>query len=344
MSVKVFVIGAGAIGGMLAVKLSLSGEDVSLCDRGSHLAAIRDSGLKLQWQDGQMLTARPTGYERAEEAGVQDLVVLAVKSYDLEQAVQGIDALLGPETVVLTVQNGLPWWYFQREGGSFDGHVLTTLDPRGVLAAAIDPNRILGCVAYPAAVVEAPGFIKHIEGNRFPVGELDGRETERASDIAAVLGRAGLKSRVIDDIRAEIWLKAWGSLSFNPISALTHATMEQICRYPETRQLAADLMTEAQIVAEKLGIRFRHTIEKRLAGAEAVGAHKTSMLQDLEHGDPFETEALVGSVLEIGRLTKTPTPMSSTIYALLGLLENTVQRSGGRLKVEKRAANQAKSA
>lgn len=341
---KVCVIGAGAVGGTLAVKLSLSGEDVSICDRGPHLAAIRDTGLKLQWQDGQVLIATPPAYDRAEEAGVQDLVVLAVKSYDLEQAIQGIDALLGPETLVLTVQNGLPWWYFQREGGPFDNQVLTTLDPRGVLAAAIDPNRILGCVAYPATVLAAPGFIQHIEGNRFPVGELDGRQTERARNISAALCRAGLKSRVIDDIRAEIWLKAWGSLSFNPISALTHATMEEICRYPETRQLAADLMKEAQIIAEKLGISFRHTIEKRLAGAEAVGAHKTSMLQDVEHGDPFETEALVGSILEIGRLTKTPTPMGSTVYALLKLLEKTVQTSGGSLKVNTRATNEIPSA
>lgn len=338
---RVCVVGAGAIGGMIAARLALSGEAVSVIDRGSHLAAIRSNGLKLRWQDGTIFTARVRAFDKASEAGEQDLVVLGVKSYDLEQATQHIEHLLGSETAVITVQNGLPWWYFQKEGGEFEGLTLTTLDPNGVLADTIDAARIIGCVAYPAAAVVAPGFVEHIEGERFPVGELDGRETERVSRISEALTRAGLKSRVISDIRSEIWLKAWGTLSFNPISALSHATMEEICQFPETRQLAADMMAEAQIVAEKLGIRFRHTIEKRLEGAEKVGAHKTSMLQDVEAGRPLETEALVGSILELGRLTRTPTPAIAAVYSLLRLLENVMRASGGALKIDKSAASKA---
>jgi ketopantoate reductase len=331
--VKVCVVGAGAIGGMIAVKLALSGEDVSVIDRGPHLAAIETDGLKLRWHDGTVLSAKVGAFEKAADAGEQDLVVLAVKSYDLVQAVTHIEHLLGPDTMVMTVQNGIPWWYFQREGGTFQGRTLTSLDPDGILALAVDAKRIIGSVAYPAAALVEPGMVRHIEGDRFPVGELDGSETERVGRVSEAFNRSGLRSRVINDIRAEIWLKAWGSLSFNPISALTHATMEQICRSPQTRQLAADMMTEAQVIAEKLGIKFRHTIEKRLEGAEAVGPHKTSMLQDLEEGRPLETEALVGSILEMGRLTDTPTPASSAVYALLKLLENILRASGGGLKI-----------
>jgi ketopantoate reductase len=332
---KICIVGAGAIGGMIAVKLALSGEEMSVIDRGAHLAAIRQDGLKLRWQDGTLFSAKVRAFDNPTVAGPQDLVVLAVKSYDLESAIDGLEHLLGPQTMVMTVQNGIPWWYFQKEGGKFKGHSLTSLDPKKVLANAVDPKRILGCVAYPAAAIESPGVVHHIEGERYPIGELDGKETQRAILVSAAFTKAGLKSRVISDIRAEIWLKAWGSLSFNPISALTHATMEEICRYPGTRQLAADMMMEAQVIAEKLGIQFRHTIEKRLEGAEKVGAHKTSMLQDVEEGRPLETEALVGSVIEMGRLTETPTPAISAVYALLKLLENVVRRAGGALRVRR---------
>ena len=331
---RVCVVGAGAMGGMIAVKLALAGEDVSVIDRGAHLLAIKQDGLKLRWDDGAALTAEIAAFGKALEAGTHDLVVLAVKSYDLEQAVDGIEHLFGPETMVMTVQNGIPWWYFQREGGKYEGLRLATLDPNGILSRAVDPARIIGCVSYPAAAITAPGVVQHIEGERFPVGELDGQETERVTSVSEAFTRSGLKSRVISDIRAEIWLKAWGSLSFNPISALTHATMEEICRYPGTRQLAADMMAEAQAIAEKLGITFRHTIEKRLEGAEKVGPHKTSMLQDVESGHQLETEALVGSVMEMGRITKTPTPAISAVYALIKLLEDVIHDSGKAWKVE----------
>jgi 2-dehydropantoate 2-reductase len=248
-----------------------------------------------------------------------------VKAYDLERVAQDIHHLLGPETIVMTVQNGIPWWYFQKEGGSFDGKRLETLDPHGILSDRIDAGRIMGCVAYPAAALVAPGIIEHVEGDRFPVGELDSRETPRAKMVSEAMIKAGLKSRVLTDIRAEMWLKAWGSLSFNPISALSHATMAGICRSPETRRLAVAMMTEAQSIAAKLGISFRHTIEQRVQGAEAVGEHKTSMLQDLEAGKPLEIEALIGAILEMGKLTNTTTPVIESVYALVKLLDEGTQ-------------------
>ncbi len=338
---KVCVIGAGAIGGMMAVKLASAGEEVSVIDRGAHLAAIRSNGLKLRWQDGTILSARVRALEHAKDAGEQDLIILGVKSYDLETASHHVPPLLGPASAVLTVQNGIPWWYFQRHGGEFDGRSLRTLDPSGVLARTIEAERLVGCVAYPAASIIAPGVIEHIEGDRFPLGELDGSETERVARISETLTRAGLKSRVIPDIRSELWLKAWGSLTFNPISALSHATMEEICQFPETRRLAAGMMAEAQTIAEKLGITFRHTIEKRLEGAEKVGAHKTSMLQDVEAGRTLETEALVGSILELGRMTDTETPNITAIYSLLRLLEKVMRASDGVLKIDKSAGSKA---
>lgn len=329
---KVCVVGAGAIGGIIAVRLALAGEDVCVVERGDHLAAIRSNGLKLRWRDGTVYSARLRAFERAAEAGEQDLVVLAVKAYDLEEVARSIAPLLGSETAVMTVQNGIPWWYFRREGGRFDGARLASLDPNDTLVNAIADDRIIGCVAYPAAAIAEPGIVHHIEGDRFPMGELDGRETERVTRISDAFERGGLKSRVISDIRAEVWLKAWGTLSFNPISALSHATMAEICQFDETRQLAATMMEEAQTIATRLGITFRHTIEKRLEGAEKVGAHKTSMLQDLEAGRRLETDALVGAILEMGKLTSTPAPAITTVHALLRLLENVRQSSGAALR------------
>ncbi|MCZ6744718.1 MAG: 2-dehydropantoate 2-reductase, partial [Alphaproteobacteria bacterium] len=203
---------------------------------------------------------------------------LATKAHYLESVARDVPALLGPDTPIVTVQNGIPWWYFHRHGGAFDGRRLESLDPTGVLGKYIDGDRIIGCVVYPAAAVTEPGVIHHVEGDRFPIGELDGSETDRAKRLLDALVNAGFRSRIIDDIRAEIWLKAWGNLSFNPISALTHATLVEICQFRDTRKLAAEMMAEAQVIANKLGIQFRHTIEKRIAGAESVGAHKTSML------------------------------------------------------------------
>jgi 2-dehydropantoate 2-reductase len=332
---KICVVGAGAIGGLLAAKFALAGEDVTVIDQGAHLAAIQKNGLKLEWHDGKVQTAKMKAVNKATEAGKQDIVVLAVKAHFLDQVVRDIDSLLGPDTIVLTVQNGLPWWYFQKLGGKYDNHRLQSLDPSGVLTKHIDPNRIIGCVVYPAAAAIAPGVIHHVEGDRFPIGELDGKETPRVKELHDVFIKAGLKSMVLPDIRSEIWLKAWGNLSFNPISALTHATLVDICQFAETRELAATMMKEAQDIAQKLGVTFRVTIEKRIAGAEAVGAHKTSMLQDVEAGRSLETEALIGSILEMAKLTNTPSPAIESVYALVKLLNKVMLLEGGGVKVEK---------
>lgn len=331
---KICVVGAGAIGGLMGAKLALAGEDVTLIDQGAHLAAIKKNGLKLIWEDGSEHVAKNVkAFDRVEDAGPQDLVILALKAHYLEAAARKIGALLGPDTMIVTVQNGIPWWYFQRHGGPYEGRRLTTLDPDGVLEKNIPAERIIGCVVYPAAAVEAPGVIHHVEGDRFPVGELDGKETERVKRLYDTFVKAGFKSRILDNIRSEIWLKAWGNLSFNPISALTHATLVEICQFPETRRLAAAMMKEAEAIANKLGITFRHTIEKRIEGAESVGAHKTSMLQDVEHGRSLEVEALVGAILELGRITETPAPSIEAVYACVKLLNKTTMLKGLGVRV-----------
>jgi len=322
---KVCIFGAGAVGGFIATRFSLAGEDVTVIDRGPHLAAIKSGGIKLEWEDGSVKVAKVKTVGEASDAGRQDLVVLAVKAHSLEQVAKEIHTLLEPATIIMTVQNGIPWWYFQKHGGDLDGRRLLSLDPNGTLTAAIDVDRIVSCVVYPAVSLVAPGIVRHIEGDYLPVGQPDGKITPRVLAVDALLAKAKLRSRVLSDIRAEIWLKALGTLSFNPISALTRATMVEICRFSEARQLTITMMREAQTVAERLGISMRHTVEKRLEGAEAVGAHKTSMLQDVEAGRPLETEALVGAILEMGRLTKTPTPAIETVYALTKLLDHQMR-------------------
>lgn len=335
---KICIVGAGAIGGLLGAKFALAGEDVTLIDQGAHLAAIKKNGLKLIWEDGSEHVARPRlATDKVEEAGPQDIVVLALKAHYLESVARKIGGLLGPETMVVTVQNGIPWWYFHNHGGPFDGHRLESLDPDGTLGKNIPGDRIVGCVVYPAAAVTEPGVIHHVEGDRFPVGELNGKITERVQKLSEVFVKAGFKSRILEDIRSEIWLKAWGNLSFNPISALTHATLQEICQFPDTRKLAATMMAESQAIANKLGIAFRHTIEKRIEGAESVGAHKTSMLQDVEGGRSLEVEALVGAVLELGRITETPAPSIEAVYACVKLLNKILMLQGLGVRATKAA-------
>jgi ketopantoate reductase/2-keto-4-pentenoate hydratase/2-oxohepta-3-ene-1,7-dioic acid hydratase in catechol pathway len=334
---RICVVGAGAIGGLIAAKFALAGNDVTVIDQGLQLTAIQKSGIKLEWHDGKVQTAKVKAVNKPADAGKQDVIVLAVKAHFLDQVVRDMDAMLDDNTVVLTVQNGLPWWYFQKLGGQYDGQRLKSLDPSGVLTKRIDPERLIGCVVYPAAAVTAPGVIHHVEGDRFPIGELDGKSSERVKLLHDVFVKAGLKSRVLDDIRSEIWLKAWGNLSFNPISALTHATLVDICQFAETRALAATMMKEAQDIAQKLGVIFRVSIEKRIAGAESVGAHKTSMLQDVEAGRSLETEALIGSILEMAKLTNTPAPAIEAVYALVKLLNKVMLTEGGGVKVAKEA-------
>jgi 2-dehydropantoate 2-reductase len=322
---RICVVGAGSIGGHLAVLLAEAGNEVTVIARGPHLAAIRENGLKLVMEDGSEHVARNIrATDAIPSAGPQDVVILTVKANQVEPVVGDLAALLTGDTVLISMQNGIPWWYFQRHGGSHENHCVHSVDPEGRVMKRIDPRRIIGCVVYPAATIAAPGVVRHIEGNRYPLGELDGSATPRVARIAEVFTAAGLKSPVLDDIRSEIWLKLWGNLSFNPISALTHSTLVDVCQHPLSRLLAHDMMSEAQAIAHKLGIEFRVTIEKRIAGAEKVGKHKTSMLQDIEAGREPEIDALLGSVIELGRVTHTPTPHLDTVYALVKLLAQTV--------------------
>ncbi len=326
---EICVVGAGAIGGLIGARLALAGEDVTLIERGAHLAAIQRDGLKLIMSDGDELVARTVkATDDMGRAGPQDLVILAVKAHHIPAMARGIRKLFGPETAVVTVQNGIPWWYFQKHGGEFEGRRIEAVDPGGIIEASIEADRIVGCVAYPAGAVVAPGVVRHTEGNRFPVGELDGSQSERVSMISECFINAGFKSFVLDDIRSEIWLKLLGNLSFNPISALSHAPLVDICQFLPTRELATKMMIEAQNIAHKLGIAFRHTIEKRLAGAEGVGKHKTSMLQDVEAGRALEVEAMIGAVVEMGRLTNTPTAHIDAVYACVKLLDKVMVEDG----------------
>jgi 2-dehydropantoate 2-reductase len=331
---RICVFGAGAIGGLLALKLAASGEEVTVIARGAHLAAIRERGLTLL-EEGREEVARVRATDRAAEAGPHDVVVLAMKAHQVAPVVGDVNALVGPRTVIVTAQNGIPWWYFAKHGGEHEGKRLESVDPGGVIAATLDVARVVGSIIYPAAELEAPGVIRHVEGNRVTLGELDGAETERVRALAEVLRRAGFKARVTPDIRSELWVKLWGNCTFNPISALTHATLAEITGFPAVRALAAAMMREAQAVGEKLGARFVIPLEKRMAGAESVGAHKTSMLQDMEAGRPTELEALLGAVVELGRITGTPTPNLDAVYALAGLLERT-RGPGGRVALERR--------
>jgi 2-dehydropantoate 2-reductase len=233
-------------------------------------------------------------------------------------------ALYHDRTVVIPMQNGIPWWYFMNHGGPYAGRRIESVDPDGALAANVEVERVIGCVVYPAAALIAPGVVRHVEGNRFSLGELDAAKTERIQQIAQVFNRAGLKAPIRARIRSEIWVKLWGNLAFNPISALTRATLAEIGAHPQARALARAMMLEAQATAERLGIEFGVTVDQRIAGAAEVGAHKTSMLQDIEAGRPTEVDALVGAVAELGRLTGTPTPHIDAIYASVKLLEQTL--------------------
>lgn len=332
---KYAIVGAGAIGGYLGAKLSLAGEEVTFIARNKNLQAIHAQGFQLQLPDGSVQHATQVrAVQHMAEAGPQDVVLLTTKAHQVRELLPDLRALFGPDTLVVTMINGIPWWYFQKIGGQFEGRSLSSVDPDGALAAAIEPERIIGSIVYPAAELVAPGVVKLIEGNRFTLGELDGQRTPRIEALAKSLMAAGFKAPVSRDIRSEIWVKLWGNLSFNPISALTHATLEDICRFPLTRELAARMMTEAKNVGEKLGVEFKISLEQRIAGAESVGAHKTSMLVDVEQGRALELQALVGSVVELGRITNTPTPTIDAIYAVTSLLAKTLAEARGGLAIQ----------
>jgi 2-dehydropantoate 2-reductase len=331
--VKIAVVGAGAIGGYVGGWLAAAGEEVTFIARGANLAAIKQNGMRVIGEDGTEVVARPAAFERAAEAGPQDFVVLAVKAHQVAAIAADVAALCHGETAIVTMQNGIPWWYFHKHGGPLEGTAVRSADPDGSIAKLIDADRVIGSVVYPAATLEAPGVVHVVEGRRFTLGEPDGSTSARAQAISAAFVRAGFKAPVIADIRSEIWLKLWGNLSFNPISALTHSTLAGLLRFPLTRELSIEMMREAETVANKLGVTFRIGIDKRIAGAEKVGEHKTSMLQDVEAGRPLELEALIGAAVELGRLTQTPTPHIDAVYALVSLLAKQLSETHGRLSL-----------
>ena len=327
---KICVIGAGAIGGLLAAKLAEAGEEVGVVARGAQLKAIREHGLVLREEDKDIV-ARVAASDRIADLGEPDLIVLGMKAHQVAAVAPEVGSILGPRTLVLTAQNGIPWWYFFKHGGPREGVRLQSVDPGGVIADHLPIDRVITTVVYPAAEIERPGVIRHVEGNRFSLAEIDGAKSERISAISEIFGGAGFKAPVVTDVRAEIWTKLLGNLSLNPISALTHATLQDICRYPKTRALAMEMMREALAVAEAFGIRLRISLEKRIAGAEAVGAHKTSMLQDVENGRGLEADALIGSVIELARMADVATPHIDAIYAVTKLLGQTLIDAKGRL-------------
>jgi 2-dehydropantoate 2-reductase len=333
---KIAVVGAGAIGGYLGTRLSLAGQEVTFIARRRNLEAINSDGFRLVLEDGTQEHARGVrAVQHMAEAGPQDVVLITLKAHQLREVVQELPALFGPDTTVVTMINGVPWWYFHGLAGPYEGRAVTSVDPDGVIAATIAPRRIIGSVVYPAAELVAPGLVKLIEGNRFTLGEPSGERTARLEALSQAFMAAGFKAPIARDIRSELWIKLWGNLSFNPISALTHATLQDICRFGPTRELATRMMEEGQAVAEALGVRFKITLEQRLAGAEAVGAHKTSMLQDVESGRALELQALVGAVIELGQITGTPTPTVQAIYAATSLLTQTLSAQHGKLLVQR---------
>lgn len=326
---KICIFGAGAIGGFMGVKLAQAGADVSLVARGPHLAAMKDRGLTLIEEGGVVTNVPVTASDNPSDLGPQDYVIVTLKAHSVPPVVPRMAPLFGDHTTVVSGVNGVPWWYFHKSGGDLEGTRLHSVDPGDAQWNGFGPDRVLGCVVYPAAEVSEPGTIRHIEGNRFSLGEPNGEKSDRAVALSKALTAAGLKAPVRPRLRDEIWVKLWGNLSFNPISALTHATLDVLCTDVETRAVARGMMVEAQEIAEKLGVKFPIDVERRIDGGAAVGAHRTSMLQDLDAGRPMEIDALVGSVQELGRITKTATPTIDTVLALVKLRGRSAGLYGG---------------
>lgn len=322
---KVCVFGAGAIGGYLAAGLAKSGEaDVAVIARGKHLEAIRANGLTLE-KDGEETTVEVRAALDPVEVGQVDVVFNALKAHQSWQSAEYLRPLLGPETAVVTCQNGVPWWYFHGLGGEHEGKRLDSVDRGNRQWEIVGPERAIGCSVYPAAEIAAPGRIKHVYGDKFALGEPDGSTSERIQKISTLLEAGGFRAPILEDIRSELWLKLWGNLCFNPISALTRATLDIVASHPTTRGTAKAMMLEAQAIAESLGASFRVDVERRIDGAAKVGKHRTSMLQDLEAGKAMEIDALVTAVQEMGRITGHPTP---TIDVVLGLVQQLGMSQG----------------
>jgi 2-dehydropantoate 2-reductase len=313
---KIAVFGAGAIGGYLAVKLHQAGADVSVIARGPHLAAMRERGLTLK-SEGETVTVHLPCTDKAEDARAQDYVIVTLKATGLAAAAPQIAKLMGPQTALVIGINGVPYWYFYGLDGPWRDRRIKSVDPGGGLWDVLPPRQVIGCIVYPAAEVIEPGVVEHTYGNRFTLGEPDGSKSPRVEALSQVLVKAGLKAPVRTNIRDEIWVKLWGNLAFNPLSALTSSTLDRLAFRPELRAVARGMMEEAQVVGQTLGAKFAVGIDKRMDGAGDVGAHKTSMLQDLERGRPMEIDALLGAVVELAELTGNQTPLCNAVLALV---------------------------
>lgn len=313
---RICIYGAGAIGGFLGARLAAANVDLSLVARGPHLQAIRDNGLTLV-EEGRTQTHMITATDNPDELGPQDFVIVTLKAHSLPSIVKPMQSLLGPDTSVVFATNGVPWWYFHGLDGTYANHRLQTVDPGNVIWDGIGPERAIGCVVYPAAEITAPGIVEHRSGHRLPLGEPTGERSDRIKTLSSVMSQAGLRAPVRPRIRDDIWIKLWGNASFNPVSALTGATLKQMADDPLTSQIVRQIMEEAQAIGEALGTRFAVDIDKRIAGGAAVGEHRTSMLQDLDMGRPMEIDALVGAVQELGKLVEQPTPTLDTVLALV---------------------------
>ena len=314
------IVGAGAIGGFMGARLNLAGQDVSLIARGAHLEAMGRNGLHLIEASGEGKTVYPFCTDNPAEIGEVDVVLITLKAHQLPAMAESIAPLLGRDTIVVSAMNGLPWWYFQRHGGSMDGTRLETLDPDGVLERIVAPERVIGCEVLPSAEIVEPGVVRHVWGRTFPMGELDGSRSERIENLAAIFALAGFKAPISEDIRHDIWVKLMGNLAFNPISALTRATLAEMATHHHVRKLVWTIMQEALTVCRELGLDITVTPDRRIEGARKVGAHKTSMLQDFEAGKPLELECIVGAVLELGEKLGIHMPQTLTVYAMTKLL------------------------
>ena len=323
---RIAIAGAGAIGGYIGARLAKAGADVVLFARGPHLHAMQEKGLRVISPDGDF-DVKPQVVGDLNAIGRADVVFLGVKAHGLTTLAPQLGPLLGPDTMVVSTQNGIPWWYFQNYPGDLNGLHLERVDPGGVIAKSIEPERVVGSLAYFSTDVAEPGVIHHTEGNRLSLGEPNGTRTERTRALADTLIAAGLRAPVTTRFRHEIWVKLLGNVAFNPISALTGATLEDLVRYPEVSNVVREVMAETEAVAAKLNIELPISIDQRMAGAEKVGAHKTSMLQDYEAGRPMELEAIVGAVVELGDRLGVPMPVTRTVYACAKMLDEKRRRA-----------------
>ncbi|HJP95679.1 MAG TPA: 2-dehydropantoate 2-reductase [Pyrinomonadaceae bacterium] len=322
---RIAVVGAGAIGGFIGAMLSKAGEDVTLIARGAHLRAMSEHGVRIHGSLGEFVTHPKLTDDPANLKNV-DVIILTLKAHSLVGIAPSLASLIGPSTAIISAQNGIPWWYFYRHGGDFDGLQLEAVDPGGTLSRYLPPERTIGCVIYCSTIVSEPGVIEHLEGTRFAIGEPDGSRSDRCHKIAQAFISAGLRCPIRSNIRHDIWVKLLGSVAFNPISALTRTTLQEIVECPETRELCAEMMNEANAVATRLGIEVAITREQRLVGAEKVGNHKTSMLQDVEAGRPLEWESIVGALVELGNKLDVPMPQTRAIAACTKLLSQSLSR------------------